>query len=290
MMFAKDFNEILDEILTNYRNIGPIEMVDVARLKQERPDIYEMYTVQGAPDTSEGTIIFMRAAGLASLVYGLRKLADKAVDQFFTDTASRQFLERHAADYGLTISDKTDIQLKEELSAIKKIRLMGGNKYDYIHWAKQVVVGDERVVEATVHPCAQGEGTFDIVIMSNKNLGVPSVSLIDAVEAKINENRTICSGFSWGMRVIGPQTIIIDISITGSGDRFDKAKTAQDIAVYLNSLKHAQTLYKSQLITIAIQNGADNAVVHSPLYDVVPIVNTATGMYEMIRPGTIEVL
>ena len=29
MMFAKDFNEILDEILTNYRNIGPIEMVDV---------------------------------------------------------------------------------------------------------------------------------------------------------------------------------------------------------------------------------------------------------------------
>jgi hypothetical protein len=60
--------------------------------------------------------------------------------------------------------------------------------------------------------------------MSNKNLGVPSVSLIDAVEAKINENRTICSGFSWGMRVIGPQTIIIDISITGSGDRFDKAK------------------------------------------------------------------
>ena len=37
-----------------------------------------------------------------------------------------------------------------------------------------------------MHPCAQG-GTFDIVIMSNKNLGVRKCFLIDAVEAKINE-------------------------------------------------------------------------------------------------------
>lgn len=289
-MFSKDFNEILGDILTNYRNIGPIDMLDVAKLKQERPDIYEMYKVQGNPDTSEGTILHMRAACLASLAYGLHKLADKAVGQFFPDTASREYLEKHAADYGLTSSGKTDIQLKDELSVLKKFRLMGGNKYDYIYWAKQVVIGDEKVVEATVHPLAQGEGTFDIVIMSNKNLGVSSGSLIDAVQAKINENRTVCSGFSWGMRVLGTQPIIIDVSITGTGDRFDKAKTAQDISAYLNSFKHAQTLYRSQLITIAIQNGADNAVVNTPADDVVPIVNTVTGMYEMVRPGTIEVL
>lgn len=289
MMFAKDFNEILDEILTNYRNIGPIEMVDVARLKQERPDIYEMYTVQGAPDTSEGTILFMRAACLASLVYGLYKLADKAVDQIFVDTANRKYLEMHAADAGLPIAG-TDIELRGKLSEIRKLRLMGGNRYDYEYWSKQVSVGDEKVVDATVYPLAQGEGTFDVVIMSNKNNGVPSHDLINAVTAKIEDNRPVGSGFSWGLRVLGPQIVIQNVVITGTGDRFDKTKTASDISVYMNSLKHGQTLYKSQLITIAIQNGADNAIVTIPDGDVVPEVDTIAGIYKMIRPGLIEVV
>lgn len=289
-MFAKDFNEILSDILTNYRNIGQIEMLDVARLKQDHPDIYQMYLVHGNPDTSEGTIIFMRAAGQASAVYGLYKLADKITDQFFTDTAIRKYLERHAADYGISVQGKSDIQLRDELSAIKKMRLMGGNRYDYIYWAKQVSVGDEKVVDATVHPLAQGEGTFDVVVMSNKNNGVPSAELLSAVLSKINDNRTVCSGYSWGLRVLGPQISIQDVELIGTGVSFNKAKAAADISAYMSSLKHAQTLYKSQLITIAIQNGADNVIINTPAYDVEPIIDTVAGIYEMIRPGTIEVL
>jgi hypothetical protein len=72
-MFARDFNELLNTILTMYKNMTPIEMLDVMKLKQERPEIYAAYLTQARPDCSEGSILFMRAAAWHRYLWHLEK-------------------------------------------------------------------------------------------------------------------------------------------------------------------------------------------------------------------------
>ena len=420
-MFARDFNELLNTILTMYKNMTPIEMQDVMKLKQERPEIYAAYLTQARPDCSEGSILFMRAAALASMIYGILKSADKVVDQFFVDTAIRKYLEWQAADYGVISTGKTDVLLAAELKAKKSGRKMGGNRYDYIDWAKEVSLdyvvanpasgqltndgfaeftaaacidsatvakawstdaieagasisidlelirraytklrlflsgaesetayeisfsdnktdwtvaaqitpalagwnevswtinaahrywkltltstdlsgpfvtemewseGPERVVDALVYPLAQGEGTFDVVIISNLARGIASQDLLDAVYAKLDENRPVVAGFSWGLRVLTGQLVCQDIVITGSGVNWDTEKTVEDIFAYTELLTIGQTLYLAQLQSIAIQNGAETALVTSPAADITPLVNEAAGIYQVIRPGDVTI-
>ena len=63
----------------------------------------------------------------------------------------------------------------------------------------------------------------------------------------------------------------------------DDAPIAAEIEAYLSSFIPLQPLYLGQLIAIAIDNGAIDAVVSVPAASVVP-----TG-YEMLRPGAMEV-
>lgn len=140
MSFARDFNDLLNEYLVACKNMAPIEQLDVVRLKLEHPDIYSQYLVLSPPDTSEGTILFMRAAALNSMLFGLYKMLDNVVDQFFISTANRKYLEKHAGELGLSSVDKLDIDLVTELLDIKSTQIMGGNKYDYPLWAKEVKI------------------------------------------------------------------------------------------------------------------------------------------------------
>lgn len=422
MMFSKDYNEILNEILTLYKNMTPIEQLDVIKLKAERPDIYAQYLTQSRPDTSVGTILFMRAACQASMEYGIRKTADKIVDQFFVETAVRRYLEQHASDYGVTTIGKTDSVLSQELAELKRGRKMGGNRYDYIEWAKSVSVdyvvanpasniiintgfaefdaaavvdsntivkawstdsviaganihvnldtirraytkirlymsgagstttyeisysdndldwtvagtitpslagwnetawtvsashrywkitltnameigpyvtemelweGPETVSDADVFKLAQGEGTFDIVITSNLARGIATQDLMDAVYEKVSDSRTVCSGFEWGLRVLTGELLSQDIVLSGIGSNWDKGQTIDDIIAYTDLLTIGQTLYRSQLESIAVQNGADSASVVVPATDIVPVVNTTSGIYQVIRSDAVSIL
>jgi len=71
------------------------------------------------------------------------------------------------------------------------------------------------------------------------------------------------------------------MSVTGSDA--NKAQIAADIEAYLKSLEPGETLYRSQLIAIAIQDGAADVTITVPAADVVPIA------YQMISPGVISV-
>lgn len=289
-MFARDYNDILNEILTAYRNMGPVESLDLESLKNELPDVYNNYLRQGEPDTSVGSVLYMDGSVLASMVYGIYKTADKIVDQFFSDTAERKNLERQAADFGLISTGMTDAQLRAALGEIKKLRLMGGNRFDYDVWARSCRVGDELVVSTLVRPLAQGEGTFDIVITGNKNNGVPSEELLNAVVAVIERNRTVASGFSWGLRIVGAVLVNQDVSITDDTPGFDRDGAAGDIAAYIKSLRPGQPLFRSQLSSICIQLGATNPIISTPSTDVVPGVDILSGVYSKLWPGDIEVL
>lgn len=75
-------------------------------------------------------------------------------------------------------------------------------------------------------------------------------------------------------------TQAVTMTVTGSVDR---TAIAADIVAYINTMIPGQTLYLAKLYQIAMQAGADNAVIAAPAADV-----EAT-TYQMIRPGVISV-
>lgn len=150
MNFQKDFDELLNEILTDYRNQFP------------------------QADTSQGSLIFIRSACLASALWGLYRYQEWISQQIFPDTADTEALEHHAWVRGLTRTyNEADSALLARLLDYIRRPPAGGNKYDYIKWALEI----DNVASAYCFPLAQGLGTVDVVILANKtNTGtqVPS--------------------------------------------------------------------------------------------------------------------
>lgn len=106
-------------------------------------------------------------------------------------------------------------------------------------------------------------------------------SLQARVKEKIDAERPVTSS----RVVVFPPTLLAqDVTIGVTGLSVDKARIAEDITSLLNNYIPNQTLYLAQLITLAVERGAENAVVSVPATDVVPAA------YQMIRPGTITVL
>jgi hypothetical protein len=140
-----------------------------------------------------------------------------------------------------------------------------------------------------VYRLAQGPGTFDLVIQSNLNNGIPTQGLIDAVFDLCDDRRTVCSGYDWGFRVCAPQITYQNVVLSGSGSDFDSAQTESDVIAYLNSMKHGKTLFLDQLRSIAVQNGADSVLITTPSADVTVSIDSANGIYPMIRAGSVSV-
>lgn len=148
--FQKDFDELLNDILTDYRNQFP------------------------EADTSQGSLIFIKNACLASAVWGLYHFQEWISKQIFADTADTEALEHHAWVRGLSRTyNETDLSLLTRYLEYIRRPPAGGNRYDYVKWAKAI----DNVAAAYCYPLAQGLGTVDVVIVANEgNTGseVPS--------------------------------------------------------------------------------------------------------------------
>jgi len=150
--------------------------------------------------------------------------------------------------------------------------------------------GPESVQHVTVYPLAQGEGTFDLVVLGTLELGVPSQDLLSKVYDHVNDKRPVGAGFSWGMRVLGPQVQMQNVHISGVGASWDKIATINSIRTYMWGLRVGQPLYKSQLAAIAHQHGAESVTVTTPSQDIIPQIAASQGIYQAIRPGEITVV
>lgn len=140
MPFQKSFDDLLDQILTDFRN--------------QYPEV----------DTSQGSLIFMRSACLASALWGLYHYQAYISRQIFPDTADATNLEHHAWVQGITRTyGETDAALLARLLDDIRRPPAGGNKHDYIKWALAV----DNVAAAYCFPLAQGLGTVDVVIVAN---------------------------------------------------------------------------------------------------------------------------
>ena len=83
--------------------------------------------------------------------------------------------------------------------------------------------------------------------------------------------------------IVIPATLTQAVTMTLTGSNLDNLAIAAAISAYLSSMIPGQTLYRTKLMQIAMDNGADNVAVTTPAADVVPTT------YQMIRPGVISV-
>jgi uncharacterized phage protein gp47/JayE len=256
MAFEKSFDELLNALLTDYKNQFP------------------------EADTSQGSLIFIKCSALASALWGLYKYQDHISQQLFPDTADTENLEHHAWVRGLARKvGEEDSELLTRLLEYIRRPPAGGNQYDYVKWALAV----QDVKSAYCIPLGQGVGSVDVIIMADADLTgseIPSQTLIDTVKAYIDDVRPVTAKYC---RVLAPTFVTQNVTITGSGSGWDKNATASDIAAYLSTFEPNQVLYRSQLVNFAILNGAEDATCITPSANVVPTTNA------IIRAGVISV-
>ncbi len=262
--FQKGFDELLDNILTDYRN---------QELKDEKGDTI-------AVDTSQGTLIFIKSACMASALWGLYNYQRWISDQIFPDVADTENLEHHAYIWSITRTyGETDSSLLARLLDRIQRPPAGGNKYDYVKWALEV----DNVQAAYCLPSGQGIGTVDVIILANEattGSEVPDQTLIDAVKAHIDDVRPVTAKAAF---VRGPVIVTQGVTVVMAGDDADPETADTEITAYLNALEPGQTLYRSQIIAIGMSNGATNVTVSAPAADV------TVQPYEMIRAGVVSV-
>jgi uncharacterized phage protein gp47/JayE len=124
-------------------------------------------------DTSQGSLIFIKSACLASVLWGLYQYQDWISRQIFADTADTEKLAHHAWVWGLTRNiGETDAGLLGRLLNRIQQPPAGGNKNDYEQWALAL----DYVAKAWCFPLGQGLGTVDVVILADEASGseIPS--------------------------------------------------------------------------------------------------------------------
>jgi len=111
--FLKDFDGLLEEILRRYQNLDP------------------------APDITQGSIVYIKAACLASMLWGLYKYQDYLADQIFLDTADTDSLNHWALGiFGIArLTDETDHDYAQRVMEYLQMPPAGGTAKDYRDWS-----------------------------------------------------------------------------------------------------------------------------------------------------------
>ena len=256
--FDKTFDELLNGILTDYHN--------------QFPDL----------DTSVGTLVFIKSSCLTSMLWGAYRHQGYIADQIFPDTANTVNLEHHAALRDiLRTSAELDASLLARLQDMERSPPAGGNQYDYIKWALSI----DDVAAAWCFPTARGDGTVDVVIMANATTTgseIPTDALRTTVKTFIDSVRPVGPGTT-SVQVIAPTATPTAVTIVGTGLNWDPVSAAANINSYMLGLVPDQKLFLSQLLSICVANGADNAVISAPSGDITP------ASHHMVRPGVINV-
>jgi hypothetical protein len=325
MSFQKTFDQLLNEILTDYRNQFP-----------------------GA-DTSQGSLIFLKSACTASALWGIYNYQEWIARQIFPDTADPENMEHHAwLREILRRASETDAELLARLLARMRRPPAGGNKYDYVQWALEV----DYVAAAWSFPLAQGPGTIDVIITAKADYTgseVPTSHALTGTVSGVAENKLIDAGGDFTGTVRPGDVAVNDLGIeaevtavdsdtqltlsddifTTAGEaytiksltvqvrehidekriptakifrvlpptialqdvtmvlegRVEKVQAKNEVAAYLNALTPNEKMIIDQLRAIAVNNGAAKITSITPSEDVVP-----EDVYGMIRPGTISII
>lgn len=254
--FAKDFETILEEILTDWRN--------------QDPEV----------DLSKASPNFIKSVCLASAAWGVHRSLAWAADQIFPDTSDYDQLVAHAARRRLSLAGTPAELLARVMDDIRHPPA-GGNRHDYVGWAREAAL--TLVKDAWTVPCGQGPGTVDLVVMANAaetGSEIPSEDLLATIRSYIVDK---CPDTVHYLRVLAPELLLQDVTVVRTQATQSSAAGEANITNYLAGFLPGQTLFKGQLVSLAIGGGGGDAEVLVPP---APVVPTA---YQMIRPGVISV-
>lgn len=248
----KSYDQLFDEILTSYRNAAP-----------------------GALTTE----LYIRAAGLASVLWGLYKLIAWTIKQMFPTSAAPETLDLYAQELGLTKRDGESWQsLLERILNIYRNVSGGGNPTDVERWAMEVKITVDGVDEyadfVKSYPAKFGPGTS--VILVAKNSGSPSQALLDAIR---DDNLNHCPVVPAEVYAVAASTRTVPLSIKMSGGSTLEATSL--ITAYVASLQSAQTLFPLIIKGLCMQAGATVEP------EITPPLPTIPGAFERIVLGGI---
>jgi len=273
--FDKNFDDILHEILIDYSNLD------------------------SAPDTSEGSMVFIMGSVLASMQWGLYRYQDWIRKQQFPDTADTEALNHWGAIYDVTrASGDTDAEYLEDILAFLRQPPAGGNKQDFEDWAldsanSKYVDGSTTYYNAYVNVVSQPDGvpgTVGVYTIPNDETIVNNggntfeEDLRAATEAYIESKRPL-GMLSVSVFSSDPVITNVTIEVTApDGETIDTTTIQTAIENELNSMAPGQSLHRSVIEKIAIDNGAKYANMTTPA-----ISETTVDNDEHIRAGTVTV-
>lgn len=255
MNFQKDFDTLFQDILIDWQN--------------QHPDA----------DISEGSIIFMKSACLASAAWGLYKYQEWISLQIFPDTADTAYLEHHAWVRGITrTAGETDAAYLARLLDYIRRPPAGGNKFDYVKWAKEI----SGVTKAYCVPIGQGLGTVDVIILANVTTTgseIPSSSARIGVTTSVAANKLIDSGATFQTA----HAVAIGDVVENPLRQTQALVTGVDSTTQL-ALDADLFLFAGDPYIVHCQTGTNTSVTAGKLIDSAGIFDNAT---YTIKPGDI---
>jgi uncharacterized phage protein gp47/JayE len=270
--FLKSFDDLLEQILVDYSNQDT------------------------TPDTTAGSITYIKAACLASMLWGLYRYQDYLAKQIFVDSADTDNLNHHGSIYGIarTTTDTDQTYATKILNFLRQPPA-GGNKLDYETWALATsgvtgagYTGILTVSNATVITPDDGlsPGSVSVTVMPNDETMLGTTGMYDlstAAYTYIDSKRPVTAN----QLTVQPPTLVyayITINVTAAtGVTLDTITMVSDITAFVNTLNPGDPIYISKLQSICIQDGALNATVSSPVADLLP------NKYTVYRLGSVTI-
>ncbi|WP_103035237.1 baseplate J/gp47 family protein [Castellaniella caeni] len=159
----------------------------------------------------------------------------------------------------------------------------GGNKYDYIRWARDV----PGVSQAYSYPLRRGLGTIDVAIVTEG--GLPSAETIQAAQDYIESVRPVTAK---NCLVIAPDLVTTDVvvQVRRSGVTLPIATSAIDgvLLAQFAGLAPGVTWVRSQAEgQVSALAGIVDRNIITPVANVVPVVDATT--VQWIQAGTLTV-
>lgn len=146
--YDKDFDTLLAEILADYGNLD------------------------SAPDISQGSIVFIKGACLASALWSLYKYNDWLSKQQFPDQADSNNRDHWGTIYGIPrLTGETDDDYGKRIISLLQQPSAGGTAKDYADWAKAAAPspGIPANIAETFLPAAVDVGGDRIVLDGTTN-------------------------------------------------------------------------------------------------------------------------
>ena len=286
--YLKDFDTILSEVLTDYKNLDE------------------------APNVGEGTMPFIMGSVLSSMLWGLYRYQDYIQQQHFVNSADTENLDKWGVIYGISrITDETDSAYLERILNFLRQPPAGGNKLDFETWAKDDENShytnpaddvDYYNAYVTIVENADGVGTVGVYTIPNDEtiidvVGPPNLEeLLRAATNTYIETVRPLGLLSVAVTSAKPELTTIVVSI--KGDDVDETTLKQAILDKINGdlensitgMAPGESLHKSTIIGVCLDNGAEYATVSTPATDETTIVNTKFYRLDSVASITVNYL